>query len=54
MRIADSLYETRNFVNVYIEHLSAAHTAHMVVVSQCEIETVRPIRNLDATDTSLL
>ena len=54
MRIADPLYETRNFVDVYIEHLSAAHAAPMVVVSQCEIETIWTIRNLDATDTSLL
>ena len=54
MRIADPLYETRHFVDVYIEHLSAAHAAPMVVISQCEIETIRPIWNLDTTDTSLL
>ncbi len=54
MRIADPLHEARNFVNVYIEHLSTAHAAPVVVVSQCEIETVRPIRNLDAADASLL
>lgn len=54
MRVMYSFFQIGYYIHIHIIDLPALHASDMVVIGQCKIESIRPIRNLNLSNRAFL